>query len=381
MRLTRTSSLLGLGLIAAMAAACGGEKPAATQTVDTTRLPATAHISSDDPCVLNGVKVQGTITVVQSGGTVSDTAKQAWFTPYEKLCGVKIVVNSPQNLTKIREMVAAKNVTWDLTNDGDPTDSVIGVKEKLFQPMPKGLFDGLHMAPGSINDYGVWSSPYATVIAFSKKAFPDGKAQPQTAADFFDVQNFPGRRCMSRQAIDALELAMVANGYDFKTKPYTIDIPASLGKLNQIKPQVKLWWEQGNQPIDALLNGECTISQAWNGRIFSANKGGANIGLSYSASLLRPTYYHIITNAPNPWGAAALLRFMMMPQPQAAYAELIGYAGGNLDAQAYMTPVTRAALVTAPDNLSQLKGVSDLAGWWAQNKKDTQRQFDAWLTG
>lgn len=340
-------------------------------------LPATVQFGKN-PCVVNGTKISGTIQVANSGGPVDEVEKKVWYKPFAKACGVKIVTSAPPSLPKVRAMVKADRVVWDLTYDYDPADTPLGIKEGLWQPLPKGLFAGLNMVKGSVDRWGTWNGPYSTIIAWKRKSFPNGG--PRSAADFFNTTKYPGARCMGRSSLDALEIASLANGRNFRTKKYTINIDAALQKLDTIKDDVKLWWTTGNQPIDALSTGECTITQVWNGRVYKANAAGAGIAFSYGASLLRDTWWHIVKGSPNGLGAVALLRYVSQPRQQAAYANLIGYAGGNADAPKLMKPEVRAALATSPKNVAAQKGRTDIT-WWVNNRTKADRAFEAWLTG
>lgn len=339
-----------------------------------TPLPAAVTVSSN-PCELNGTKVSGTISVVTSGGPIEAVMKKVYFNPFAKRCGVKIAYSSPQSMAKVQAMHRAKRVTWDLT-DQSSTDYGIGAKEGLWQPLPEGLFKGIRMAPGSVAKYGAWAGPYGYIFTWKKSTFPNGG--PKTAADIFNTTKYPGARCLARDAVPALELGMLGLGYDFKKKPYSVNIDAALAKLDELKPDVKMWWETGNQPIDGLRSGECAISQVFNGRVYGATKEGDKLGFTYGASLLDVSWYYIIKGGPNTFGAAALLRYILSPRQQAAYANAFGYAGGAVDAGKYMTPAAKASLASNPKNLAASRGFTD-AKWWLANRERATRAFEAWV--
>lgn len=368
----RSAALIGFVSVVAAAIAVAGIATAAGPAGGS--LPSSVTVSKD-PCVLSGKKVSGTISVVTSGGPIEEIMKKVYFDPFAKKCGVKFKYSSPQSLAKVQAMVRAKRVTWDLT-DQSSTDYWIGAKAGLWQPLPKGLFKGIRMAPGSVAKYGAWAGPYAYIFTWKQSSFPNGG--PKTAADIFDTTKYPGARCLARSAAPALELAMLANGYDFRRKPYTIDIDAALAKLDQLKPSVKMWWTSGNQPIDGLRSGECVISQVFNGRVFGATNDGDKLGFTYGASLIDVSWYYLIKGGPNPWGSAALLRFILSPQQQARYANAFGYAGGALDATKYMTPAAKASLASNPKNIAASGGFVD-SRWWLANRDRAERAFEAWV--
>jgi putative spermidine/putrescine transport system substrate-binding protein len=378
-RLTLGAAALGIvGVMAPLTAT-----PVSAASTQPT-YPTSVTISSAQPCIVNGTKVSGSLVVATSGGPITVAEQKAWFTPFTKLCGVPITAVSPESLPKVQAMEAAHHVTWDLTDDYGPTDTVIGIADGDWRQLPAGLFAGMQMNPASVNAWGVWAEPYATVVAFSKKDFPAGSPQPVTVQDFFNVKKFPGARCMDNSALDALEYAQLDLGYNFRTEPYELNIKADLAVLSTIKSDVKVWWTTGNQPIDDLLNGECAITQVWNGRIFLAAQTipgfSKEIGYSYQASLLRNTWYHVIKNDPNPLAALALLRFMNGPKPQAAFANETGYGGGDNGAVQYMSAAAKTFLATAPANVAAEKGQTDET-WWLHNNTPATNDFNAWLIG
>lgn len=361
----------------------------ATSASSTPAYPTHVTISSAKPCVVNGTKVSGTLVVATSGGPITTAENKAWFTPFSKLCGVKVIAVAPESLPKVEAMEAAHHVTWDLTDDYGPSDTIIGIKDGDWRKLPTGLFTGLPIAQAAFitqggATYGVWAEPYATIIAFSLKAFPNGGPQPTTVQDFFNVKKFPGARCMDNSALDALEFAQIDQGYNFRTAPYTLNIKADLATLDTIKPDVKVWWTTGNQPTDDLLSGECAITQIWNGRIFLAEKTipgfASKVGYSYKGVLLRDTWYSVIKGDPNPLAALALLRYMNEPKPQAAFANETGYAGGDNGAVTYMSAAAKAFLATSPKNVS-LEGGSTNLTWWLKYNTVASRDFSAWLIG
>ena len=137
---------------------------------------------------------------------------------------------------------------------------------------------------------------------------------------------------MNNSALDALEYAQLDLGYNFRTEPYTLNIKAHVAVLNGVKSDVKVWWTTGNQPIDDLVNGECAITQVWNGRIFLADKTipgfAKQVGYSYEASLLRSIWYHGIENDPYPIAALALFRYRTS-RAAGRFCQPVGYGGGD----------------------------------------------------
>ena len=98
------------------------------------------------------------------------------------------------------------------------------------------------------------------------------RARP-SAADFFDLEKFPGKRGLRKGAKSSLELALMADGvpaaevYELLATPEGVD--RAFAKLDTIKDEV-IWWEAGAQPPQLLADGEVVMTTAYNGRIFDA---------------------------------------------------------------------------------------------------------------
>ena len=60
------------------------------------------------------------------------------------------------------------------------------------------------------HDCGYPSLVWSTVYAYNKEAFPDGA--PSTIADFFNYEQFPGKRGLRRDPRGLLEWALIAEG-------------------------------------------------------------------------------------------------------------------------------------------------------------------------
>ena len=64
-------------------------------------------------------KYRGSSLVITSwGGSYQDAQRKAYYQPFEKEFGIKIIEDSPAAEAKVMAMVKAKNVTWDLVDGG-----------------------------------------------------------------------------------------------------------------------------------------------------------------------------------------------------------------------------------------------------------------------
>ena len=96
---------------------------------------------------------------------------------------------------------------------------------------------------------------------------------PQTIADFFDLEKFPGKRGVKKGAKTTLEMALMADGVPASEVYEVLEtdegVDRAFAKLDEIKGEA-VWWEAGSQPPQLLADGEVAMTMAWNGRIFNA---------------------------------------------------------------------------------------------------------------
>src|SRR5438477_8555508 len=65
----------------------------------------------------SGGATDNTLTLAAAGGSYQDDLKAAWEVPFTAQTGTKFVNDSPEDMAKVRAMVEAGNVSWDLIDD------------------------------------------------------------------------------------------------------------------------------------------------------------------------------------------------------------------------------------------------------------------------
>jgi len=230
---------------------------------------------------LGGALAQEPLNIVSWGGAYSMSQMKAYHEPYIEKTGVEILTEdkSAQALAGIRSQVEAGNVTWDVV-DMLQADAKRACDEGLLleiphdewlAPAPDGTPPTEDFIDGTLGDCFVPQILYATMFAYNKEAFPEGG--PQTIADIWDLETFPGTRALQKIPQKNLEWALIADGVPADE---VYDVLATregqnraFAKLDEIKGNV-IWWEEGAQPPQLLADGEVSIASAFNGRIFNA---------------------------------------------------------------------------------------------------------------
>jgi putative spermidine/putrescine transport system substrate-binding protein len=223
------------------------------------------------------------LVVVSWGGAYTASQQKAYHDPYmEANPDVKIINDdgSANALAGLRAQSQAGNVTWDLV-DMLPSDAQLACDEgiilqidhdEMLAAAPDGTPASEDFLPGSLGECFIPQIVYSTVLTFNTEMFPADK-QPKTMADFFDVENFPGRRAIQDRPGTNMEWALYADGvapediYDVLATPEGVE--RALAKLDTIRDHL-VFWTEGAQAPQLLADQEVAFATGYNGRMFSA---------------------------------------------------------------------------------------------------------------
>jgi putative spermidine/putrescine transport system substrate-binding protein len=293
-------------------------------------------------------------TFTSWGGALSDAEKAAFIDPFAAQKGIQAINTSPTETAKIKAMVEAQKVEWDLVDVGG---------RMVWQGAKEGFLDALDLSKipnasklqkGFVAPNGVATSTGATIFAWSSTAFPDGG--PQSWADFWDVKRFPGPRGLYKYFYYNYEAALLAAGVKREEVfPYTKEkADMALGKIKELKPNVTVWWGAGAQPPQLLSSGELALSSAWTGRILAAVGEGAPIGYTFKDGIAWANWWVIPKGSPKAELAHEAINFALAPENQQklltlkTYGPVLEAATEGADAE------TRKILVMAPENVKDM---------------------------
>jgi putative spermidine/putrescine transport system substrate-binding protein len=337
---------------------------------------------------------QADVTVMSWGGAYGEAQTEAHLKPYTATSGVATtMVDSDNPATPIKAMVEAGNVTIDVASV-EYADAIRLCDEGLLEPidaasLPAGS-DGTAAAddflPGAVTECGVSTDIWAQVFAYDTTKYPDGAA-PTTAADFFDLAKFPGKRGLRKGAKTMLEFALLADGvapadvYAMLGTPEGVD--RAFAKLDTIKAET-VWWEAGAQPPQLLADGEVVMTSAYNGRIFNAAIGeGKPFKIVWDGQIYENEMYVVPKGAPNKDAAMEFIKYATSTEGLRAQAMQISYGPARKsalkeelifkDGKTVMGP----NLPTAPENLAN--ALESNFEFWVDRDAELNERFNAWL--
>jgi putative spermidine/putrescine transport system substrate-binding protein len=290
-------------------------------------------------------------TFCSFGGALSATEKAAFMDPASKAFGVQIASVSPTNYAKIKAMVEANAVEWDLVDVGGQF-IFQGRDQGLLEKMDFSIIDASNLDKAWVKDYGVFTSTGATVIAYNTNSFPAGKG-PQSWKDFWNVKDFPGPRSLYSRFYYNYEAALLAAGVPRdQVYPATDEkVKQAFDKLREIKPNVKVWWTAGAQPAQLLSSGDLTMAAAWSGRVLDVIKEQAPVELTYKDAIAWGNAFVVPKGSPYRDVAMKIINLAIGEAAQTALLPLGTYGPVLASAAAKATPEQAKLYVSHPSNL------------------------------
>ena len=304
------------------------------------------------------------------GGTTQDAQTEAWAKPFTEASGVAVVQDGPTDYGKIKAMVEAGSVNWDVI-DVEFDYAVWAGQAGLLERLDFSVIDKRDLDPRFVTDYSVGSFYYAFVLGYNAGAF--GADKPKTWADLFDTKKFPGKRAFYKwSAPGMIEAALLADGVAPENL-YPLDLDRAFAKLDTIKDDI-IWWGGGAQSQQLLASAETPLGIFWNGRLTALQMDGVDIGISWDQNITAADALVIPKGAKNKAAAMRFLAAASSAEGQAKFATLSGYAPTNLKSGAVMAPDIRATLPDAQDANS----VDTNVRYWAENREAIGKRWYAW---
>ncbi len=316
------------------------------------------------------------IVVADPGGPYTAAYRKAFYDPFEKATGIRVinVAREAQPVAQLTAMVKTKNFVWDVTTLTVAQDIPILEEAGLLEPLGLKVGDFSNMLAESVAPNFMGVDVYSTVLAYRSDKY--GKNPPSSWADFWNVEKFPGRRSLRRNAIDTLEQALMADGVSID-KLYPLDLDRAFKSLDRIKPHVAVWWTSGAQAMQLIQSGEVDMISTWNARAQTAIEGGAPVAIVWNQGLYSIEGWGVPKGTPRAEEAKAFVKFCADAARQAAFTDTLAYGPTNLGAYQNIPAKRAAILPTSAANLKLMRAPS--AQWWHKNRNLASDRFNAWL--
>jgi len=318
------------------------------------------------------------LIVTSWGGAYQEAQRKAYFEPFTKATGIKIVEATGPDAAKIKAMVTSGNVEWDVVDVNLATALVLG-EQGLLTPIDYGQFDAQTRAAIPDNfrlPFAVGNETWSVVMAYRRDRFPQGG--PKSWKDFWDATKFPGKRAFLDSSFVApvLELALLADGVEPKNM-YPVDMPRAFRSLSKLRPHVVKWTGSSSVMQQMLTDGEADLVVIANGRMEGIQKAGVPAGFTFDQQMILSNYWLIPKGSKNAEAAMRFIAFVSRAEQQAEFARLQPWGPTNRDAFKTIPSARQAELPTSPANMATAL-VSD-GQWWAKKASDGKSNLENYV--
>jgi putative spermidine/putrescine transport system substrate-binding protein len=317
------------------------------------------------------------LVVVSWGGAYQDAQRKAFFDPFEEEYGVTILDSGDMDFAKILAMAEAGAMEWDVGDVG--TMSVYrGAQHGVLEPIDYSRFENTDdLIQEGMHEFGVVTIFYSDVIGYNTESYPTG-SHPQSFVDFWDVENFPGRKGLYNYVTPQVEFALLADGLPMD-ELYPLNdekIERAFTSLDRIKEHINVWWDSGAQPAQLLADGELDMCTGWNGRFWTVQQEGAPVAVEWNQGALESDSWLIPKGAPHLELAQEFVAFASRADRQAEFTEYIPYGPINTKAFDFIPEEMAPHLPTSPQNRDK-QFIFD-SEWWGENADPLIERFENW---
>ncbi|WEX11163.1 extracellular solute-binding protein [Chelativorans sp. AA-79] len=254
------------------------------------------------------------VVMQDPGGAYGDALREIMYDPFEKETGIDVVlVQEARSGPRIKAQVEAGKTEWDLTFIFDQETKLLGdccLADIDYDKLSDSAKETLAAMPENLKrSKGVALQVIGVGLVYNTDKY-SGENVPQNWVDFWDVEKFPGARCLPAWPRFVFEAALMADGVA-KEDLYPLDIDRALKKVEEIKPHVTKWWTTSAQAPQLLLDGEADMCMAYTGTMSKLALEGAPIELTWNQGFVYYDFFSIPKGAPNYDNALKLLSWRL----------------------------------------------------------------------
>jgi len=330
---------------------------------------------------IGSVQAEEKVVFANYGGLVSDFYSQYCAPPLKEKYGItleQVAISDPLGQLKVQQSTGTN--LWDMF----PAEGEILItasENGWLEPIDWAVVDPNNEMPEvGRHKYGVAGRVYSMVLAYRTDKVPAGKTVDGWKS-YWDVENFPGPRAMRDTPLENLEFALLADGVELKEIYNVLSTPEGVDrafkKLDEIKPDITVFWTSGQQPAQLLASGEVYYTNTWNGRVVQMKSEKVPVDISWNGGSLNIPFYSVPKGAKNPTGVMKMFNLCFMDlDMQVIAAKINGYPALLPKLPALLPEEVRVDLPTSEKNFPVQFAFN--MEFWAKNRAALQRRWDAW---
>src|SRR5262249_46849877 len=151
------------------------------------------------------------------------------------------------------------------------------------------------------------SHAFSFNIVYRTDIYGEGKG-PQTWAELWDVQKFPGPRTLPVYAPETVTFALLADGVTQKTL-YPLDLDRAFASLDRIKKHVRVFWQSGAQSRQLIQDKEVHCGSLWASASGGLIQEGVPLTLVRNQAVLEEAFWAVSKGTPRAKNAWKFIQF------------------------------------------------------------------------
>lgn len=312
---------------------------------------------------------QDSITFTSFGGAFQEAQRKALLNPAAEQLGITILEDTLTGIAEVRAQVLAGAVTWDIVDLG-LADCAAAQAEGILEPLDYDKISLEGFEPAAYSDAWAGIIYFSTVIGYNTETMGDNP--PNSWADFWDVENFPGARALRNNPAGMLELALLADGVA-PADLYPLDVERAMAKYEGIRDHL-LFWASGAESQSLLRDGECVMGFLWSTRAnMLKEETQGRIDYTFENGLLQPGLWVVPKGNPAGKEAFHAIASMQSAPEQIYLLERMGNGPANPEGAALVPEAMKAANPTDPANTAVQAKID--AQWYFDNHTRVYQEF------
>ena len=290
------------------------------------------------------------------GGSFQDALRSSMLAPAAADLGIEVKEDTTNGIQDIRAQISANAVAWDVAEMELSACETLS-RDAMLEPIDYKMVDASGIPSDLRQDNYIGFINFTKVIAYRKDQFGDNG--PQSWADFWDVEKFPGKRGMHGKVNYNLEAALMADGVA-KSEVYNVlstkeGMERAWAKLAEIVPHVTVWYRGGAQSAQLMRDGEVDMIHMGQNHVGYINESGIGVNFTFDGGTMDVDCLLVPRGAPNKENAMKLINEMVSAEAQARLVKIMPFGTANSGAYdvGILTDDESRKLPTFPDNYAQ----------------------------
>lgn len=235
--------------------------------------------------------------------------------------------------------------------------------------------------PNSMQPCAVGHSVWSTVVAFNIGKYQSGN-RPALIADFFNSDDFPGKRVIRKSPRVLAEWAVAASGvpltgiYD-SLKDAESSWSLIKRKIDSIENEI-VWVDSDAQAIEFLHSGQASFAMLGSDSVVRASiQDGAEFGVIWDSAVSEFSMWAIPSGAADPHKSFEFLRYATSVINSGKVASEFGYGPVRYSSLSRLNRNLQKLLPSSPANSANF--ILGNSRWWREHGDVLNQRFADWV--